>query len=100
MNEIVQSCPKCDSEMVEGFILNRSVEVMRPSYWIDGSCEPPDSETGAVGRIAEQISKLVNKIGIGKLINQIGKSRLRRGLRIRTFRCTDCGFLESYASSE
>ncbi len=82
-----QTCPKCEGKMEEGFILDRGIEGARPSYWIEGRFDDPP-ETSTIERITERLSQLVT---------QLGKSRLREGIRVVTLRCTGCGFLDSYA---
>ena len=87
MRDEDRTCPKCQGTMEGGFILDRTAEGIQPCYWIDGRFEEP-AETSATERITERLSQLVT---------QLGKSRLREGIRVVTLRCTGCGFLESYA---
>ncbi len=65
------SCPKCAAEMQEGFILDQSLTERLVARWVAGS--PDKSFLGNA------------KTG--------GKEKHF----IQTFRCTKCGFLESYA---
>jgi predicted nucleic-acid-binding Zn-ribbon protein len=72
MSSPLSKCPKCDSEMMQGFMLDfHDSPESYPSLWIAGS---PD-RSWWVG------TKLVGK-------------EVRETI---TMRCTQCGFLESYA---
>ncbi len=70
MNE--RRCGKCDGAMREGFLIDRAKNATRVAHWAEG---PP--ETWFLG---------------------ILRLRGRRQLPIRTFRCSKCGYLESYAN--
>ena len=61
-------CPKCGAEMQEGFTIEHRV----PVRWIAGTPE--------------------NSI-LGNLKNNGGEHR-----QIQSYRCTGCGYLESYAT--
>jgi hypothetical protein len=67
-------CPKCDGEMVQGFILDVTHGGRLVSQWAEG---PPEKSfwTGV-------------KLPAEKLIP------------VGTFRCDSCGFLESYAKNK
>lgn len=67
-------CPKCERAMEEGYILESGQGGPSVSSWIEG---PPEKSfwTGV-------------------------KVRDRANLPIRTFRCTRCGYLESYAPGQ
>jgi hypothetical protein len=65
-------CPKCRVEMEEGFVKDETYGAVRPSKWMEG--EPETSFwTGT-------------------------KTRGKKQVQIRTFRCPHCGYLESYAT--
>jgi hypothetical protein len=65
-------CAKCQSLMEEGFILDLGdYNSQQPSNWISG---PPE-----------------------RSFWQGTKTKGKRQRQIRTFRCIQCGFLESYA---
>ena len=84
------SCPKCRGRMEEGFILDRSIEASRPSFWIAGSWSPPKLDFNPeryMARLGEIFSRLAE-----------GKSRRSIGIRVRSMRCVECGYLESYAA--
>jgi predicted nucleic-acid-binding Zn-ribbon protein len=64
-------CPKCQHEMEEGFIADVTYGGVVTSKWVEG--EPEKSFwTGT-------------------------KTRGKRQVEILTFRCSNCGYLESYA---
>jgi len=65
------TCPKCNGEMEEGFILDQTHGKQLVSSWIAGKPE--------------------KSFWLGTNIN--GKAQHY----IQTFRCADCGYLESYA---
>jgi Domain of unknown function (DUF6487) len=66
-------CPKCSGEMVQGFIVDRSgSKFIRVSSWVEGTPE----KSFWSGTIAQ------GHVPVG------------------TFRCSACGFLESYARPE
>ena len=67
-------CGKCGSGMKEGFLLDFAHNQARVGQWAEGEPE--------------------------YWLLKILKLRGRRKLPIRTFRCTKCGFLESYAVEE
>ena len=75
MSESNTNCPKCSSEMENGFVVDYGdYGSARPSGWIEG--EPVKSFwTGT-------------KVS-GKKIYEV-----------KTFRCVRCGFLESYAAEQ
>jgi hypothetical protein len=74
MNQSNLNCPKCNSEMDEGFIVDHGYGVIKPSDWVEG--EP------------------VKSFWTGTKIS--GKKQYA----VRTMRCVRCGFLESYATDE
>ena len=65
------TCPKCNALMVVGFVIDESYGVRTVSAWLEGAPQR-SSWTGV-------------KLGGNK------------PLEITTWRCTGCGFLESYA---
>lgn len=64
-------CPKCSSEMTEGFMLETGLLSDPRPKWVDGR-----PVVGALGGV------------------KIAERDVRR---IETYRCIGCGFLESYA---
>jgi hypothetical protein len=70
MNE--RRCGKCESTMREGFLIDRAHNSARVARWAEGA-----PEYWFLGML---------------------RLRGRRQLPIRTFRCSKCGFLESYAA--
>lgn len=65
------TCPKCNSPMEEGFILDSNHGERLVSHWVEGK-----PEKGFFWGI---------------------KVKGRRQLEVMAMRCTVCGFLESYA---
>jgi hypothetical protein len=65
-------CPKCDGQMEEGFMLDRTYGAQLPSQWVEG--EPEKSFWFGTRTAGREI------------------------LRVTTYRCRKCGYLESYAS--
>lgn len=64
-------CPKCSKEMEEGFIADATYGGVVTSKWVEG--EPEKSFwTGT-------------------------KTKGKRQVEVHSFRCPNCGFLESYA---
>jgi hypothetical protein len=68
-------CAKCGGEMQEGFILEVTESGRAVSSWVGGKPEFPWTSFGVRIKGKEQ-------------------------LPIQSFRCTKCGFLESYARIE
>jgi len=73
MTQAAMSCPKCQGEMVRGYVLDLTPVGVRVSEWNAG---PP---------------KKAGWTSIKDSTSQIPMS---------TFRCQSCGFLESYAREE
>ena len=73
MVESAISCPKCQGEMVQGYVLVFTPVGGRVSQWHDG----PPKKAGLAG-IQDSTSQIP----------------------ISTFRCQSCGFLEEYAREE
>lgn len=67
----VERCPKCEGEMEEGFLLDRSHNAFRVAQWAEGAP--------------------------AFWFFQILKMGGRRRIPVRTLRCRRCGFLESFA---
>ena len=65
------SCPKCNGDMEAGFVPDFSYGSVFCSSWVEG-----DAEKGWLGGV---------------------KTKNRTKIAITTYRCTNCGFLESYA---
>jgi hypothetical protein len=74
MNTETSRCPKCNGEMLQGFVIDRTERRIFVSGWFEGA---PKSSFWW-GTSAPE----VNRFPIG------------------TFRCSACGFLESYARPE
>ena len=69
-------CPKCNGEMVQGFIFDRADGGNRRVInWVEGA--PEKSDFWTVTRVPEE-----------------------KCVPVGTFRCSVCGFLESYAHPE
>ena len=64
-------CPKCQSKMEEGFILDQAHGANLVSHWVKGSPE--------------------------KSIWTGTKTRNKETLAVQTYCCSQCGYLESYA---
>lgn len=69
-----RQCGKCGGSMGEGFVLDRSHGAMTLATWVEGAAE-------------KSVWTGVRTAG-------------RRQSDIATWRCTRCGFLESYAAAE
>lgn len=75
MNETANNCPKCRGLMEEGFILDHGdMNVGLINTWVEGA----------------PVKSFWNGIKISN------KSQFA----VKTFRCVDCGYLESYATEE
>jgi predicted nucleic-acid-binding Zn-ribbon protein len=71
MNMEKLECPKCSGEMIEGFVVDESVGTYRVSKWQEG--KPKERWLSGA------------KVDTMNLI------------KVRTYRCAGCGYLESYA---
>lgn len=72
MSEIPRLCPKCEGAMEEGFIPDRGdLDLLHTTQWHGGLAD----KTFWLGR------KVADK----------------RKFEVRSYRCSRCGFLESYA---
>jgi Domain of unknown function (DUF6487) len=74
MSQAVSRCPKCNGEMVQGFIVDFTHAARLVSQWAQG---PPQKSFWAATKLPEE--KLVP---------------------VGAFRCASCGYLESYARDE
>lgn len=74
MDTNILKCLRCQSEMEEGFTLDNTYGGSFPSSWVEG--EPVKSFWRGT------------------------KTKGKDQYQIRTFRCVNCGYLESYASTE
>lgn len=73
MNQSNTNCPKCASEMEEGFIAEQyGGHKIQPSEWVEGAP--------------------VKSFWQGTNISD------KKQYQVKTFRCARCGFLESYAN--
>jgi len=66
------SCPRCSSPMEEGFLIDKDHSGVRPGRWLAG---PPEAS-----------------------LWQGMKTSGKACFLAATYRCTGCGFLESYAT--
>ena len=70
-------CPKCNGLMVQGFIIDwQGRQLSRVSNWVEGAPGKPS--------------------WFGQIVPAPAEKRIPVG----TFRCSACGFLESYAHPE
>ena len=75
MNTEAIRCPKCNDVMVQGFIFDRADGGQRRVInWVEGA---PDKAFWTITRIHQE-----------------------KCIPVGTFRCSSCGFLESYARPE
>ena len=70
---MTKRCPKCQSPMTEGVIIDKDQHVRRVSSWLEGA-------------------PVMSMWGLGL------KLRGKKPIPIQTWRCDRCSFLESYAS--
>jgi hypothetical protein len=68
-----RKCSKCSGTMEAGLLLDRTQALLYPAIWADGS---------------------LKKKWLGGL--KVADNRL---YRVETWRCKDCGYLESYAKN-
>jgi len=71
MSDISRTCPKCNGLMEQGFVMDNTYGARDVSHWAAG---PPQKSFWAGTKLPEE-----------KLIP------------IGTFRCSSCGYLESFA---
>jgi len=74
MSATSRLCPKCNSQMEQGFVMDNTYGARVVSHWAAG---PPQKSFWAGTKLPEE-----------KLIP------------IGTFRCSSCGYLESFAMPE
>ena len=74
MSVTPQVCPKCQGEMVQGFVADFTHGGILVSTWVEG---PPESSFWRGTKVPQE-----KRIPIG------------------TFRCSACGYLKSYARTE
>jgi len=68
-------CPKCKTEMKEGFVLDRGdYNVKMASFWVEG--EPENSFWSGL------------------------KTSNRDAFRVQAFRCSNCNYLEFYTTEK
>lgn len=71
-------CPKCNGTFQEGFIADNTFPAkVIPAIWVEGSPEASAWSGKGSAKVA-------------------GKAKRR----VQTFRCLECGYLESYATDE
>ena len=74
MTQPPQVCPKCRGAMVLGFVPDFTLGQINVSTWVEG---PPEKSFWVGTKIPQE-----------------------KCITIGTFRCSSCGYLESYASNE
>ena len=74
MSEVTNRCPKCHGEMVQGFTCEREGPNRKVSTWVEGVPEV-----------------------VGWLFRQVRRPPPDKCVPVGVFRCSSCGFLESYA---
>ena len=72
MSDTTVRCPRCDGIMEEGFLLDSTYGAVLQARWVEGP---------AVRRWWGSVQR-----------------RGRREYKVMAWRCTDCGYLESYAN--
>ena len=77
MSSGTNRCPKCNGEMVQGFTCGREGPNRVVSTWVEGAPEK-----------------------VGRLFRQVRKVPEDKCIPVGIFRCSACGFLESYARPE
>ena len=74
-------CLKCGSDMESGFILDLGHSAIYQGQWMEGEAEPADKTFGFIDSGGVKIK---------------GHTRYA----VTTYRCKECGFLESYANQK
>ena len=74
MNEKYLTCPKCQNKMLQGFVADFAHAQIVVSTWVEGLPE--------------------KSFWLGTKVPQ------EKSIKISTFRCSGCGYLESYAQPE
>lgn len=65
------TCPKCNNEMQEGLVVDFNYAGAQPSMWVEDQTQM--------------------SVGTGSNLNS------RRKIKTITYRCSNCGYLDSYA---
>jgi hypothetical protein len=86
MSQHALNCPKCQGEMVQGYLLDFSAATVLVSQWVEG--QPEKSWTGQLKVPTEYSSSSVLPIPKYSTIP------------VGTFRCKSCGYLEAYARDD
>jgi hypothetical protein len=73
MSNTKTTCPKCEGEMVQGFLADFMSPGVSVALWVEG---PPKKSWAGV------------------------KLEPRKKIPVATYRCNKCGYLESYARKE
>ena len=81
MTQSKMSCPKCNGEMDQGFVIDNTYGAALVSQWMKG----PPKAAKFFGKVLATIVKTPKPADL---------------IPIGTFRCSACGFLESYARPE
>jgi hypothetical protein len=81
----MNQCPKCRGNMEEGFVPDNAHLGVVPARWYVGKLEL--TEDAPLLSLSMSVAGFVNPESI----------KGAKGLLISTFRCTGCGYLESYA---
>jgi len=78
--------------MEKGFILDRNLISALPSFWVPGDWAEP--------RIDLNLERYMARLG--EVFSRLAERKVRKpiGIQVQTYRCTKCGFLESYARDE
>jgi hypothetical protein len=74
MSTIAPACPKCQGEMIQGFVVDHTYGAVVLNYWVEG---PPQRSFWTGIKVPPM-----------------------KSVPIGTFRCASCGYLESYARRE
>ena len=82
MDQAILSCPKCQGEMVNGYVIDRSHAFTFVPQWVEGT---------------PTRNSLFESMFTGQGIKQ---PKSDKWIPIGTFRCQSCGFLEFYAREE
>ena len=86
MSHAAISCPKCQGEMVQGFVMDRSGVAVFVNQWVQATPESLKVRQYLGGTI--------------KFPESVNLPETSESIPIGTFRCQSCGFLESYARAE
>ncbi|WP_010583176.1 PF20097 family protein [Schlesneria paludicola] len=85
MSQSALSCPKCQDEMIQGYVLDYTYGAVLVSQWAEG--QPQNSWRGTLKVPMKESTSFL-------------PSMKYRTIPVATFRCQSCGFLESYAREE